>query len=317
MTGAEFSGVDIDLLADYVGGVLDGTPEQAVVAALVADDPAWRVALDELSGGMAAVEEQLHAYGAVAEPMPADVAERLDAALASAVADPAPIVFSPAAPSSPLKVISGDGGASVRRLRGVPDDGFRRRRARWAVPLAAAAGVLAFVGFGLDYVTGPGTSNEAARSAAGGTGMSAQSGSAEFGTSRSGPDILHSGIDYQAGSLGAVQPMSASGASSPSRQFVPGPTTESDKAFEGPLPSGSPLGRLEDASALQACLDAIAQADASGGFAVESVDYASYEGVPAVVVRFTATDGSWVWASGAGCGTPSVGAGKLAAVKVG
>jgi hypothetical protein len=317
VTGAEFSEVDIDLLADYVGGALDGTPEQAVVAGLVADDPAWRVAFDELSEGMAAVGVQLQAYGAVLEPMPADVAERLDAALASAVADPAPILLSLAAPSSPRTVISGDGGASVRPLRGVRNDGFRPRRARWAAPLAVAAGVLAVVGFGLDYVTGPGSSNDSAKSAAGGQAMSAQSGSADFGLSRNGPDILHSGIDYQAGSLGAVQPMSATGASSPTRQFVPGPTAEADKADEAPLPPGSPLVRLEDATALQACLDAIAQADASAGFSVESVDYASYEGLPAVVVRFTAADGSWVWASGAGCGTPGVGAGKLAAVKVG
>ena len=28
MTGAEFSGVDIDLLADYIGGALEGTPDE-------------------------------------------------------------------------------------------------------------------------------------------------------------------------------------------------------------------------------------------------------------------------------------------------
>jgi hypothetical protein len=317
VTGAEFSEVDIDLLADYVGGALDGTPEQAVVAALIADDPAWRVAFDELSGGMAAVRAQLHSYGAVLEPMPADVAERLDAALASAVADPAPILASLAAPSTPRTVMSGDGGASVRPLRGVPNHGSRRRRARWAVPLAAAAGLLAFVGFGLDYVTGPGSSDQSAKSAAAGGGeVFAQSGSAESDASRTGPEIIHSGIDYQAGSLGAMHPMAAAGASSTPRQFVPGPTDEADKA-EAPLAPGSPLVRLEDRSALHQCLDAIAQADASGGFSADTVDYASYEGLPAVVVRFTAADGSWVWASGAGCGTPGVGAGKLAAVKVG
>ena len=44
MTGAEFDGVDIDLLADYIGGALAGTPDESAVAALVADDPAWREA---------------------------------------------------------------------------------------------------------------------------------------------------------------------------------------------------------------------------------------------------------------------------------
>jgi hypothetical protein len=37
-----------------------------------------------------------------------------------------------------------------------------------------------------------------------------------------------------------------------------------------------------------------------------------------VIVEFTTTDGgSWVWASGPACGTPGVGADKLASVKVG
>ena len=59
MTGAEFDGVDLDLLADYVGGALDGTPDQERVAGLVSTDPAWRRAFEMLEPGMIAVEAAL------------------------------------------------------------------------------------------------------------------------------------------------------------------------------------------------------------------------------------------------------------------
>ncbi|WP_373688915.1 hypothetical protein [Verrucosispora sioxanthis] len=42
MSAGEFSEVDHDLLADYLGGALDGTPEHAEIARRVAQDPAWR-----------------------------------------------------------------------------------------------------------------------------------------------------------------------------------------------------------------------------------------------------------------------------------
>lgn len=80
MTGPEFSEVDIDRLADYVGGALDGTPDEAEVASLVAGDPAWRAAHDALTAGMASVAAGLGALAA--EAMPADIAVRLDSALA-------------------------------------------------------------------------------------------------------------------------------------------------------------------------------------------------------------------------------------------
>ena len=40
--GVGVTEVDWDLLADHLGGALQGTPEEARVAHLVATDPAWR-----------------------------------------------------------------------------------------------------------------------------------------------------------------------------------------------------------------------------------------------------------------------------------
>ena len=47
MTGDEFGEVDIDLLADYIGGALDG-PGEAEVSALIVDHPRWRETYDLL-----------------------------------------------------------------------------------------------------------------------------------------------------------------------------------------------------------------------------------------------------------------------------
>ena len=79
MTGAEFGGVDIDLLADYIGGALTGTPEESAVAARIAGDPDWQAAYASLTDGMAFVSAELGRFEP--EPMPADLAARLDAAL--------------------------------------------------------------------------------------------------------------------------------------------------------------------------------------------------------------------------------------------
>jgi len=87
VTGADFSGVDIDLLADYVGGALDGTPDETAVSTLIAEDAAWRDAYARLTEGVTAVTGELQRLGSVAEPMPVDVIARLDAALVDAADD--------------------------------------------------------------------------------------------------------------------------------------------------------------------------------------------------------------------------------------
>ena len=49
---------------------------------------------------------------------------------------------------------------------------------------------------------------------------------------------------------------------------------------------------------------------------MESVDYARFDGAPALIVRFTAANGRWAWASGPACGTPAAGAATLGKVPV-
>jgi len=168
VTGAEFSGVDIDLLADYVGGALDGTPDEAVVAALITEDAAWRDAHALLSDGVAAVTGQLHALGSVAEPMPVDVIARFDAALLTATDAPEIADPSGGATVAPAVMEPGtDGAAPARHLVAVPSGsrGKRARLLRWAAPVGIAAGVLAFVGFGFQQQFADGGSEDSASTA--------------------------------------------------------------------------------------------------------------------------------------------------------
>jgi hypothetical protein len=320
VTGAEFSGVDFDLLADYVGGALDGTPDEATVAALVADDAVWQVAHGELVEAMAAVGVELTALGATPEPMPADLAVRLEVAFTSAVADPTPIDPELAAPAVPHVVPSSAGAAPERHLSAVPEDddvdrgtgerkrvtaADRRRRWRWVSPIAAAAGVIAFVGVGIGYLTDRNTSSENSADRSASAPMLA---SVPAGGLAAEGKILASGTDYQLGTL--TQPAAQASSTADAKvEAAPRPTPpDSIRSLSGQLPVDG---------ALQACLDAIARENGGGSIEVQSVDYARFAGEPALVVRFSAAGTQWAWASGPDCGTPGAGAAKLAAVKVG
>ncbi|MEU6204906.1 hypothetical protein ABZ814_15145 [Micromonospora musae] len=84
MTVGRFREVDHDLLADYLGGALDGTPEQVVVARLVTEDAAWAEAYAQLAPAVAAVEGDLARWGEPVAEMPPEVLDRITAALAAA-----------------------------------------------------------------------------------------------------------------------------------------------------------------------------------------------------------------------------------------
>ncbi|MBM0234634.1 hypothetical protein JNW91_24095, partial [Micromonospora sp. STR1_7] len=88
MTTEGFREVDDDLLADYLGGALDGTPQQAEVARLVDEDPAWAEARARLGAALTQVHADL-ADWADPPPMPPEVVDRLFAALAAAGRPPA------------------------------------------------------------------------------------------------------------------------------------------------------------------------------------------------------------------------------------
>lgn len=332
MTGAEFDGVDIDLLADYIGGALAGTPDESAVAALVADDPAWREAYESLDGGMALVGAELGRFAP--EPMPADLAARLDAMFRTAatpievaaddpqpathpepIADPVPVPAELAAPPVPhLALVRGDDtageAAEPRPERPAP----RRlgRRMRWATPIAIAAGVVAFAGFSLDYLAGrhSGDADDSANSTSGFAAESQADAPAAAGQALSDLQLLATGTDYTKSTL-AVPP------TQPMKAPEEGAMASSKAANPQRVTAGEPsLGRLAAQAALQGCLEAIQRENAGGVISVQTVDFARFNGAPAVVVRFTAANGRWAWASGPACGTPGGDANTLDKVPV-
>jgi hypothetical protein len=295
VTGNEFSEVDFDLLADYVGGALDGTPDHATVADLITRDPAWRTAHDALATGMTAVGTQLSALGAAPELMPADLAVRLEEA------------FRAEAPAPRLEPIRG-GAARVSTARS------RRRSFRWAVPVAAAAGVLAFAGIGIDYLAGSSnTATDRQTSSAGGAARAenaplAASGLPQVAATPTREQIRSTGTDYDLATLGSGA--TARAAAPAGKGATVAPHVADDSA-------GAPLARLRANDALLGCLNAMATANGAGTITVQTVDYARFRGGPALVVRFSAANGNWAWASGPDCGAPGADAATLASVPVG
>ncbi|HET6532917.1 MAG TPA: hypothetical protein VFH03_20195 [Actinoplanes sp.] len=295
MAQDELGPADIDRLADYIGGALDG-PEEAEVARLVADDPRWRETYDLLAPGMTAVAAELRTMGAATEPMPGDLAVRLDEALT-------------AEPRRHLSVVPGTGDAAATRPR---------RRLRWAVPAAVAAGVLAFAGFGVDYLAGQtGGSAEQASSAAGDS--SAEHAAPMLGADDAGvasevraEKIRESGTNYTVATLA-----SASAAAKVSEPLAAGQESARSGGQRVSDMGISELDRLRARAALQTCIGAISQVHRTGPIAVETVDYARYDGRPALVVRFTAASARWAYAVGPNCGTPDRGADLVQRVQVG
>jgi hypothetical protein len=307
VTGAEFSGVDLDLLADYVGGALDGTPDEAVVTALITEDAAWRDAHALLSGGVAAVTGQLQALGRAVEPMPADVFARLDAALHDAAE------LSGGAPAGPAVMEPGtDGAAPERHLVAVPSGSRskRARRLRWAAPVGIAAGVLAFVGFGFQQqFAGGGSEDTATAGSAAEQAMPQAAGAQALPLTASGTDYRRRTLEQAGGDQTMLAPPELHGESGGFRKALPSP---------GQAPGSSGLDRLRVQEALRACLDAIAAEQGAGAISPQLIDFARFDGAPAVIVEFTTTaGGTWVWAVGPACGAPGSGAAKLASVKVG
>jgi hypothetical protein len=81
-----------------------------------------------------------------------------------------------------------------------------------------------------------------------------------------------------------------------------------------------PLGleRLTRPEALDDCLAAISVEHGPGPITVDLIDYASFQGRPALVVTFVDTEGArWAWASGPECGVPGSGADTRFRTRVG
>ncbi|GAA2587397.1 hypothetical protein GCM10010399_16720 [Dactylosporangium fulvum] len=260
-----FSDADLDRLADFVGGALDGTPEADDVRRLVSTDVTWAEAYASLVTADAAVRDELRALGTEAQPVPPDVQQRLDAALATALTAP---------PADAVVV-------DLARAR----EARKRRRQRWLVGLGAAAAVLACAGIGVQVVRQQVTNSSDSAATSGyapeGTRGSAMApdavapNSASGGSPGSASAIMKTGRDYGPDTVGQLAQSSPAPPAALSAGGSPGKRT--DLSEEVP----DSLRRLGDPAARTDCLKAIT---GEYGGQVSLVDYARFEGQPALVV---------------------------------
>jgi hypothetical protein len=332
---AGFGGVDLDRLADYVGGALDGTPDAAVVADLVATDARWADAYAALTAADAAVRADLAELAAVPEPMPADVAARLAGALGTA--PPERSALDPIArPAGAAPRAAGEAdrdagpvGTGPRRGRSpagpvgaYPPAGRpgraaaarRRRTTRLAMTLATAAAVVVCAVGGLalvDKVLRPGTGGV---SSFGRDSTAAQPGGAaapQYAPSGPpAPRLLASGTDYQPGTVGSL--LTGRTAQPSLRGAEPTKGAANSAPDAGTESAPSDLRRLSEPTALAACLAAVVR---QYGGTVTVVDYARFQGTAALVILVTGASGDpnrqWVVVVGAACGAGGATTGEL------
>lgn len=296
--------VDLDRLADYVGGALDGTPDEAAIAHLVATDPQWTRAHAALVAADAFVRADLAVLAAAPEPMPDEVLVRLDAALTAEPPLPRP---APTDSRPRLSVLSGD------RATPSPLSGHRatpspaRRRWRMIVGAAAAAIVL---GLGAVSLTpalrggGAGDAKVAASDLAGRapTPLPSDAGPA---STYAAADVHASGSDYTADTLAALggASISARGSDSTKVESRPNALDTPAQPTGRPTEVPEPLRQLTQPDVRAACLKALV---AQYGGAPALLDYARYQGSPALIVLIDGAQGvigrKWVVAVGPKCG---------------
>ncbi|MEO3770834.1 hypothetical protein [Micromonospora sp. B9E7] len=333
MTTEGFREVDDDLLADYLGGALDGTPQQEEVARLVSTDPAWVEAYAQLAPALTEVRASLARWAEPSPEMPQAIVDRLSAALAAAE----PTSGGPSTehrvdaggdPSTPL-VVPAQGGAgrrpatstSVRPGRRASTGPGRRWRewARRGGPVAAVTVAVVAVALGLTQL--PGTVSHDT----GGTALerpaSAPEGVAGADAARTTGPALRSGTDYTPQTLGNEQgTLQSAPSSSRASGNTPGTQPEVDAGgSRRPMTDGlDQLARLTDETALTTCLTTVTAEHGNGPLVIEVMDYARFQGEPALVIRFTdATGARWAWVSGPECGVPGSGSDSRYSARVG
>jgi hypothetical protein len=287
------SSVDLDRLADYAAGALEGADE-AAVAHLLHTDAAWRSAYAALVAADDLVRTQLRAEAhRRLEPMPADVVVRIDAALAE-------LAPSGAAP------------ARHRVAEVVPlASHTRRRRLTVGFASAAAAVILVIGGVGVlgNSLAKSSRENSAAMAPAEGQRVPNGAGDAAappaptalFGTGRA----ASTGTNYDAVGLAGLaaaaarssylalpSPIPFSGTSSPTKAMAPEAPT--DKAAVPPSLHG-----LAQQTQLATCLSAIQRLYPG---TVALLDYARYLGQPALIVVIATEGHTTAVAVGPQCG---------------
>jgi len=280
---------EFDRLADFAAGILSARDE-AETAELVRTDARWGQAHTALLRADAAVRTELHA-AATPVAMPADVADRLDAAIAAA--GTAASLTPPAGRGSAASGHTEDR-AGGTRSNVVSIDSRRRRRMRLGLQVAGAAAAVVAVVFGMaalgkvDSQSGTATSAPAMDSAGGGAVGPVVPGSTA--------PVIRSGRNYQPSTLDQLS-RAPFAASAP----APAPALNGSKStnVEDAAPNRDALQRLSAPSALTACLAAIAP-DHPGTVTV--VDYAQFEGVPALLVLVQEDSTRTVVVVGENCG---------------
>ncbi|MGC4744923.1 hypothetical protein ACLQ28_04560 [Micromonospora sp. DT201] len=326
MTTEGFREVDNDLLADYLGGALDGTPQQEEVAQLVSADPAWAETYALLAPALTEVRADLARWAEPAPEMPQAIADRLIAALAAAGPLPegisadedaaAPEVDRQGVHATPL-VVPVQGGAGRRPAvptpagsgRQLPTGPGRRRRGwvRRGVPVAAAAIAVVAVALGLNQLSM--NAADTAGSALNHPVNAPEVAGAAAGAVRTTGPALHSGTNYTPQTLDDAQGVDAQSRPAPSRATSDTRGTPPEVAAEEdrrPSPDGlDQLARLTDEAGLTACLADVAAEHGSAPLVVEVIDYARFQGEQALIIRFTDASGArWAWVSGPECGVP-------------
>jgi hypothetical protein len=301
MNNPEWTGLtwdELDRLADYTAGALTGA-EADEIARLIRTDDRWATAHAELLAAQPAVSAALRSAAEAPVPLPPEIAARLDAALADARSDRR----------------AADHGTTARPAtdrRGRRHRARPGRPARWSPALLRiAAGVVVFAAAGGGIATwaarGDLTGSMPALDAGEALAEDAESGappSTEVTVATDvGTQIIASGTDYTTASLPDLV------------RILPPATPDSFGKLDADLSElrvDDSLAGVATSDGLNRCLDAVQRAYPG---VVSIVDFAHFEGEPAVVIGVQ-HGGTWtVIAVGEGCGAG--GLDELAAVPVG
>jgi hypothetical protein len=291
------SAVDLDRLADFLGGALDGTPDQEEVRSLLACDPEWALAYEQLSLALVATDQDLRHFGEQDPQLPDDLLARLDSALDEVLNQTLD-----RAPNNAAQARSG-------RPAAQPTAGWIRRwfgwlgRPQFAVAAVVATALVLGVAFSLPQLVS-GSRNAGKASAVGDSPLKGMAGNGPTTGSSAGAIVLNSGTDYSRGNvvsvISAAQNPAADSAVAPSlrgERSSNAPKNASGEgagsAASGPQP-GSPdfgqsgnalraseLARLGPGAGLDSCITAVASRH---GGQVTVVDYARFEGQAALVL---------------------------------
>ena len=236
--------------------------ERDRVDELIATDPAWRDAHAALLAAQPRLDVAL--AGLSAERLPVDVAAQLDAALVRE--------GEPADTRTPVKA--------------------RRGWRRLLVSTAAAAAVLVAVFGGIVVLSNSGGPAGTSTNSGGGAALSAPS-PAE-GLADAGPGtVLRSGTDY------TPQNLSSALGAGQAKDTATGPHAAAPNAAPNAPGGDGDLARLDDPQALRGCLAAIV---ARHGGTPSVVDFARFQGRPALVVVLVTGAAHRIVVAGPACG---------------